>query len=152
MEKNLILPLPAEHFIPHRLPMRLVDTLLSWEGGTGVIEAQPGAGCILVGDDGTLDEAALVELLAQGYAAVKGYDDLLQGKPVSEGYLVGIRRFRAERRPQAGEKLVVRIRTVGSFEAFAVAEGEIEAAGEAIAGGTVKLWVANRAGSAGEGA
>jgi 3-hydroxyacyl-[acyl-carrier-protein] dehydratase len=141
MNLDLTLPMPAETFIPHRPPMRLVDTLLAWEGTTGEIEATPSPDSLLIGSDGILDEAALVELLAQGYAAIKGYDDLLQGKEISEGYLVGVRKVRLVGRARAGEKLLVRIRTVGSFEGFAVADGEIERAGELIASGTIKLWI-----------
>ena len=137
--------MPAERFIPHRPPMRLVDTLISWADGTAEIEARPGADCILIGADGALAEAALVELLAQGYAVVKGYDDLLQGKEISEGYLVGVRKFQIAGRARAGERLLVRIRTVGSFEGFAVAEGEVERNGEIIASGTIKLWIVNQA-------
>lgn len=144
MKKDLTLPMPAEAFIPHRLPMRLVDTLVSWSGGTGEIEANPGAECILAGTDGALEEAALVELLAQGYATIKGYDDLLHDKEISEGYLVGVRKFRITGKAHAGERLLVRIRTVGSFEGFAVAEGEIERAGEIVATGTIKLWIVNQ--------
>lgn len=144
MKKDLTLPMPAETLIPHRPPMRLVDTLVSRGDATGVIEANPGAGCILVGADGVLDEAALVELMAQGYAVIKGYDDLSRGKEVSEGYLVGVRKFRVAGRARAGERLLVRIKTVGSFEGFAVADGEIERAGETIASGTIKLWIVNQ--------
>lgn len=141
MNLDLTLPMPAEAFIPHRPPMRLVDTLLSWEGTTGEIEATPAIDNLLVGSDGILDEAALVELLAQGYATIKGYDDLLQGKEISEGYLVGVRKVRMVGRALAGEKLLIRIRTVGTFEGFAVADGEIERGGELIASGTIKLWI-----------
>ena len=146
MSMDLTLPMPAEQFIPHRPPMRLVDTLLSWCEASAEIEASPGADSILIGSDGALDQAALVELLAQGYAVVKGYQDLLQGKEISEGYLVGIRKFQISGRALAGERLLVRIRTVGSFEGFAVAEGEVERGGELIASGTVKLWIVNQAG------
>jgi 3-hydroxyacyl-[acyl-carrier-protein] dehydratase len=144
MKQDLTLPMPAEAFIPHRLPMRLVDTLVSWSDTMGEIEANPGTDCILVGTDGALEEAALVELLAQGYATIKGYDDLLHDKEISEGYLVGVRKFRVTGKVQAGERLLVRIRTVGTFEGFAVAEGEIERAGEIVATGTIKLWIVNQ--------
>lgn len=148
MTMDLTLPLPAEQFIPHRPPMRLVDTLLSWSDGCGEIEARPGADSLLVAADGTLDEVALVEMLAQGYATVKGYHDLLRGEHPSEGYLVGVRKFRIAQGARAGERLLVRIRTVGSFEGFAVAEGEIERSGELLASGTIKLWIVNQAGGA----
>ena len=39
------------------------------------------------------------------------------------------------------ERVQVRIRTVGCFEGFAVAEGEIERGAEVIASGTIKLWI-----------
>jgi predicted hotdog family 3-hydroxylacyl-ACP dehydratase len=141
MMNDLTLPLPAEAFIPHRPPMRLVERLLSYADGAGEVEAILGADSILVNADGTLDAVALVELLAQGYAVVKGYDDRLQGKAVSEGYLVGVRKMRVSGCARAGERLSIRIRTVGSFEGFAVVEGEIENASEIIASGTLKLWI-----------
>lgn len=145
MNIDLTLPMAAEAFIPHRPPMRLVDTLLSWRDDTGEIEANLGADCILAGPGGDLDEALLVELLAQGYATIKGYDDRLHGRAVSEGYLVGVRKFKISGRARAGQRLLVRIRTVGTFEGFAVAEGEIEHAGETIASGTIKLWIVGQA-------
>lgn len=141
MKKDLTLPMPAATFIPHRPPMQLVDTLLSYAEGTGLVETTLGADCILVGADGTLEETALVELLAQAYAVLRGYDDLLRERPISEGYLVGVRKLQVAGRARAGEALLIRIRTVGCFEGFAVAEGEIERAGEVVASGTIKLWI-----------
>jgi predicted hotdog family 3-hydroxylacyl-ACP dehydratase len=141
MKNDLILPLPAERFIPHRPPMRLVERLLSYDDAAGEVEAILAADSILIDADGTLDAVALVELLAQGYAVVKGYDDRLQGKEVSKGYLVGVRKLRINGQARAGEHLLIRIRTVGSFEGFAVVEGEIENASEIIASGTLKLWI-----------
>ncbi len=141
MKNDLTLPMPAEAFIPHRPPMRLVDTLISYGDTAGVVEARPAADCILVDADGALDEAALVELLAQGYAVIKGYDDLLHMKEISEGFLVGVRKFRITGSARVGDRLLIKIRTVGSFDGFAVAEGEIERAGETIASGTIKLWI-----------
>jgi len=147
MKNDLTLPLPAEAFIPHRPPMRLVDTLISYGDAGGVVEANPAADCILVDAAGFLEEAALVELLAQGYAVIKGYDDTLQGRQISEGYLVGVRKLRITGWARAGDRLLIRIRTVGSFEGFAVAEGEVERDMEIIASGSIKLWIVG-AGSA----
>jgi predicted hotdog family 3-hydroxylacyl-ACP dehydratase len=121
--------------------MRLVDTLISFDNSAGVIEANVSADCILVNSDGSLDEAALVELLAQGYAVIKGYADRLQGEQISEGYLVGVRKLLVSGLARAGEQLRIDIRTIGSFEGFAVAEGEITRGSETIANGTFKLWI-----------
>lgn len=141
MKTDLTLPMPAQALIPHRPPMRLVERLLSYADGIGVVEAQLPPECLLAAPDGGVDEAALVELLAQGYAAIKGYDDLLNGKEISRGYLVGVRKLRLTGRARAGERLLVHIRTVGSFEGFAVADGEVERDGYLLASGTLKLWI-----------
>ena len=100
---------------------------------------------VLVNSRGELDEVALVELLAQGYATFKGYDDLINGKPVQEGFLVGIRKLRFSGQVSAGERLTINIRTVGSFEGFSVIDGEIRRGDETIATGSLKLWVVNDA-------
>lgn len=147
MKNDLTLPQPAEAFIPHRPPMRLVETLISFEDASGLVEARPAADCIFVDGEGFLAEAALVEILAQGYAVIKGYADLQHGGEISEGYLVGVRKLCISGRARAGERLLVQIRTVGSFEGFAVAEGEIVRAGEIIANGTIKLWIVDAGGA-----
>ncbi len=147
MEIDLTLPVSAEKFIPHRSPMRLVDTLVSCEDTSGVVETTIPADCILADIDGTLDEVALVELLAQSYAVIKGYDDTLHGREISEGYLVGVRKMRVTGQALVGDKLLIRIRTVGCFEGFAVAEGEIVCAGKIIASGSIKLWIVAGGGS-----
>jgi 3-hydroxyacyl-[acyl-carrier-protein] dehydratase len=149
MRIDLTLPMPAETFIPHRLPMRLVENLLSYGDAAGTVESLPAADGVLTGSDGVLDEVALVELLAQSYAVIKGYDDLLNDKEISQGYLVGVKKLRITGRARAGERLLVRIKTIGSFEGFAVAEGEIERAEEIIATGTIKLWIVGAGAAAG---
>jgi 3-hydroxyacyl-[acyl-carrier-protein] dehydratase len=141
MSTDLTLPMPAELLIPHRSPMRLVDALVSYADAAGVVEARPGADCVLVDDAGALDEVALVELMAQGYAVIKGYDDLVRGRAISKGFLVGMKKLRITGRAAAGHRLLVHVNTVGSFEGFAVAEARIEHEGEIVASGTIKLWI-----------
>jgi predicted hotdog family 3-hydroxylacyl-ACP dehydratase len=123
--------------------MLLVDQLLSYEAGSGTVNACPDTGSVLVDSQGKLDEVALVELLAQGYATIKGYDDLINGKPVQEGFLVGVRKLRFSGQARAGEQLTINIRTIGTFEGFAVVEGDIRRSGEVIASGSIKLWLVN---------
>ena len=148
MNIDLTLPMPADELIPHRPPMRLIDSLVSYSETEIGIEALPPSDCIFVGEDGMLAQAALVELLAQGYAAAKGYDDLINGRPITEGYLVGVRKLALTGAARAGERLFIRIKPVGSFEGFVVADGEIERSGEIIASGTIKLWIVGSGGNA----
>lgn len=138
---DLSLPLAAEQLIPHRPPMRLVETLIAYAGQEGVVETRVAKDSLLVSADGRLDEVTLAELLAQAYAVVKGYGDRLDGNPVREGFLVGIKKVMFERPVFAGDELRIAIRTVAAVDGFAVAEGEVRRGEEQVAHGSLKIWV-----------
>jgi len=135
------LPIEADVLIPHRLPMRMVDRLLEIDGKNGVVEALVVADCPLVSAAGSLEDAALVELLAQAYATVKGYCDLLEDKPVKQGFLVGIKYIERLLSAQQGDRLKININTLVELGDFAVAEGEVWNGGELLARGEIKVWV-----------
>lgn len=137
----LRLPVGAERLIPHRSPMRIVDRLMAFEDRAGVVEARLARDGLLVDADGRFAPAAVMELFAQAFAAVKGYEDQLQGLPVKRGFLVGSRKVRVFVELMAGDLLEIHVRTVGTLEGFAVAEGEIRRGDEVVAAGSVKLWV-----------
>jgi predicted hotdog family 3-hydroxylacyl-ACP dehydratase len=82
-----------------------------------------------------------LELIAQSYAAFKGYMDLLEGKPAGTGFLVGVRHMEFTGRAYAGDRLRTSIRTVTSFGGFAVVEGTVTRGDETIASGSIKLWL-----------
>ena len=73
--------------------------------------------------EGKIDEVAFMELIAQSYAAFKGYMDRRNGKPPGEGFLVGVRNLEVTGRAYAGDRLLTSIRTVTAFGGFAVVEG-----------------------------
>jgi len=135
------LPLDAEGLLPHRLPMRLVDRLLAIDGKNGTVETLVAADCPLVDSGGTLEPIALIELIAQGYAALKGYLDRLEDKPVRQGFLVGIKKLACLESVQVGDLLKIDIKTLGELEDFAVAEGQIWCGDKMIARGEIKVWI-----------
>jgi predicted hotdog family 3-hydroxylacyl-ACP dehydratase len=137
----LELPLAAESLVPHRLPMRLVDQLLEIEGKNGVVEALVDSNCPLVSAEGMLEKVALVELIAQSYAALKGYLDKVENKPVRQGFLVGIKKFVSLEPVFSGERLRITIETLGELEDFAVAEGQIWRSETLVARGEIKIWI-----------
>lgn len=137
----LELPLAAESLIPHRLPMRLVDQLLEIEGKNGVVEALIDSDCPLVSEEGRLEKVALVELIAQSYAALKGYLDRVENKPVRQGFLVGIKKFVSLEPIFSGDRLRITIETLGELEDFAVAEGQIWRSGTLVGRGEIKIWI-----------
>lgn len=131
----------ASLLVPHRPPMRLVDTLLSVHEGCGVTESVFPRTTPMADGEGRLDEVAFMELIAQSYAAFKGYMDLVEGKPAGAGFLVGVRHLEVTGRAFAGDRLLTSIRTVTAFGGFAVVEGRVTRGDENVASGTIKLWL-----------
>ena len=138
---DLSLPLAAEALMPHRLPMRLVDRLVEYDGNSGTVEAEVAAGNPLLDSRGRLDEMALAEVLAQAYALVKGYGARRDGEPIRKGFLVGFREFVCAGSARLGDRLRVTVRAVADVEDFTVAEGEVWRGAERIAHGSLKLWI-----------
>lgn len=138
---GLQLPIPAAKLLPHRAPMILVDQLIANDQGSGQVSARVRAGDLFVCDDGRLDAVALIELVAQSYAAIKGYDDLIHQRPVQKGFLVGSRTFKVKRCPHVGETLMIDIDITAELDAFSVVDGVIRVDDEVIAEGSVKLWL-----------
>lgn len=138
---DLTLPMATEPLMPHRAPMRLVDTLVAYADQEGVVETRVAADGLLAADDGRLDEVALAELLAQAYAVVKGYGDRLAGRPVREGFLVSVKHVAFEQPVFVGDQLNIAVRTIASLDGFVVAEGEVLRGGEQVAHGSLKLWI-----------
>lgn len=137
----LTLPRSAAELLPHRPPMQLIDRLLASDGNSAVAETLPAGDHLFAGADGRLDPVALIEMFAQTYAAMQGFEDLRIGRAVKEGFLVGIRRIRIEGTARVGERLEVMVRTIGAIDGFAVAEGEVRSGGAVLAAGSLKLWI-----------
>lgn len=142
MMSESLLPLPqaAENLLPHRPPMMLIDRLLTCQPDrSGSAEVTLRADGVLV--DGTLNRVALVEMMAQTYAAIKGYEDLSQGKPVMEGFLVGIRKARFPVDARVGDCLTIEVANIGSIDGFHMIRASVRRDDTILAEGTLKLWV-----------
>jgi len=135
------LPWPAEALIPHRKPMRLVDQLIAFNDQGGTVEAFVPADSPLLDKDAQLDPLATAEMMAQAFAAVKGYDDYLCGQSVKQGFLVAIRKIQFLGDVFAGDCLQVTVNLVGAIAGFAVVAGEVKRDREIIARGELKLWI-----------
>jgi predicted hotdog family 3-hydroxylacyl-ACP dehydratase len=135
------LPGDAEAYMLHRPPLRLVQRLRCVEDSYSEAETTLQDGDVGVGPDGKVEAAALIELVAQTYAAARGYQDRCAGKAGSLGYLVGVSDFRIEQRPAAGQQLQIRVKSSSAFEDFFFVEGQVICEGRVVAGGTLKVWV-----------
>ncbi|MFA5514744.1 MAG: hypothetical protein WDA20_00505 [Desulfuromonadales bacterium] len=140
---DLPLPRPAEELIPHRLPMRLVDELCACAGGGATVAATVRGDGPLTDAEGRLEAAGLIEMLAQSFAALQGYEDQRRGRPVRKGFLVGVSSFAFTGTAHVGDRLRIELRTVANLGGFAMAEGEIWRKERSIARGALKLWIAD---------
>ena len=141
MKANLSLPMSTEHLIPHGPSLCLVDRLLEFKDQSGLLESSLETSNVLIGDDGRLNRPALVEMIAQSYAAVKGYEYMLKGKTVKKGYLVGIRKIEFQGWSFKGDRLEIHVKKEGGIGDFAVIRGEVRRNEKIIASGVFKLWM-----------
>jgi predicted hotdog family 3-hydroxylacyl-ACP dehydratase len=136
------LPLDAEVLIPHRKPMQVIDRLNESDGKKGVAVA-----CFdmdspfVIDSSGRIERLVLIELVAQTYAAAKGYEDLSCGKKFSQGYLVGISKAVFHGDAYAGNNLLIKVRTKDSFDDFFIAVGEVFQQGELILEASLTIWI-----------
>jgi 3-hydroxyacyl-[acyl-carrier-protein] dehydratase len=131
----------ADLLVPHRPPLCLVKRLMEFSGQTGIVESIIEPDNLFLDEDDSLPSLTLVELIAQAAAAVKGYDDLSQGKKIKKGFLVDIREIRFMGRCFKGDTLHIRIEILRTISGFSVVHGEVERKGDIIASGRLKLWV-----------
>ena len=135
------LPVSAEQLVPHRPPFIFVNNLLEFSGDTGVVESVIAPDNLFLEEDGSLREVAMIEIMAQSAAAVKGYSNLLAGEDIKKGFLVDSRQFYVKKKCYRGETIHTRIEITKSFSGFSMLTGQLERDGEELACGTLKLWV-----------
>ena len=131
----------AQLLVPHRAPLCFVDRLIEFSEGSGVVEAIIAEKNPLVDEKGNADPVIAVELMAQAYAAIKGYHDMRSGNPVKKGFLASVRDFVVAAPICAGDRLSVTVKTVTTIGAFAVADAFVSREGSTIASANLKLWI-----------
>lgn len=137
------LPCPAIELVAQRPPMLLVDTLVHRDrpGNFSVVEATaPGAG-VFLGTDGGMIPEYFVELVAQGGAAVNGYDAITDQAVRTRGFLVGIDNFAWRGGACSGEELRVELVKTYEFGPVTVMRGRVfNRTGRLLAEGEIKAW------------
>lgn len=140
--RSLDLPVAAGMLLPQRPPLLAVDYLTEFHSGSGgVVESTMAPDGIFVRKDGSIEPTVFVELIAQAFATVKGYEDMMEGNPVAKGFLVEVKGFEVLGAAQVGDRLSIVIKKVGETDDFALAEGTVMREKESIACGKVMVWV-----------
>lgn len=138
---SLTLPCEAARLLPHKPPVRMLDQLLTWKDGAGQAGAVVDRRSSLLDSRGRLDRNALIELMAQAYAAGKSWEGRRRGQTPRIGYLVGIGSFEWTDDAMAGERLLISVATEGVFGDFIVVSGHIcREDHHQLARGELRLW------------
>lgn len=136
------LPAPAADLIPHRRPVRLIEQLVAVHAQGGATQANVREESPFLTPEGTLEGTACLELMAQTYAAVKGWHDRQHGQPPRVGYLVGATGLVCTGTARIGDQLTTTIQETGTFGAFKLVQGYVEARDQRLAQGQFRLWLA----------
>jgi radical SAM protein with 4Fe4S-binding SPASM domain len=135
------LPVPVTGLIPHGKSMQMIDQIVQiGERETHTTFAITPE-CILVDQDGRLDELAYVEMIAQSFAASHGYHLSIEQRRTHRGLLLGAKDLIVHGEARTGDVLTVHLRKVTRFGAFGVVEGSIyRQDGKLVATGQIKIW------------
>lgn len=137
------LPINIQGLIPHQPPMLLVGRLIHMTNDEALSETTFEPDSIFLKNDGSIEEAALFEMMAQTFAAASaaGHD----GPGPSAGYLVGIKRLKIQGPAMAGQPVEVRIKIISRVEDFSVVEGEVRQGARLLAAGQITVFVPKEA-------
>ncbi|MCK5849519.1 MAG: radical SAM protein [Kiritimatiellae bacterium] len=132
------LPMAVVDIIPQKSPMRLVDTLVSVGEKEAVVETTISGDSPFVGEDGTLDDAAYLEIIAQSAAAMNGFKRSRNGK--NGGLLLGAKNMEILGVSRVGDSLRINIQKCAKYDNFGIVAGAVSRGEEIIAKGEIKIW------------
>jgi 3-hydroxyacyl-[acyl-carrier-protein] dehydratase len=113
-----------ERFIPQRRPMIMVDSLLSASESSAISQLTIDAENIF-SSSGFLDEAGLIENIAQTAALHAGYNYQLLNKPVPLGFIAAIRNLEIFDLPAKGTIIQTALTIVNNVMNITIADGLI---------------------------
>jgi 3-hydroxyacyl-[acyl-carrier-protein] dehydratase len=126
--------------IPHRPPMVLVDEVTEWGAERIVATRTVRLGDPFVSDAG-LDDAALLECIAQTIAAGDACYARSKGGTVLRGYLTGLTGVRIESRAVVGETIRITGVCLKRMEGMGLFDAEARVGERVLASGRFKLFV-----------
>ena len=121
--------------------MCLIEQVLDIHAAGGRAGAMVREGNLLVTPDGALDRSAYLELMAQTFAALKGWRDRRHGQPSQVGYLVGATGVECLGSARIGDKLTTTIQETATFGAFKIVQGHVYVRDQRLASGELRLWL-----------
>ena len=135
------MPAAIETLIPHRAPMRFIETLTDCTDTTARATAHFSAGHFAVADGAVL-ETALVECVAQTVAAALSHRARANGQSgaANNGMLAAVSNFKIHARAPLDQVLTIEVRELKRLGPMLLIAGTITCADQLIAAGELSLY------------
>jgi radical SAM protein with 4Fe4S-binding SPASM domain len=134
------LPLSVGEFVPQKPPMRIVDRLVGLGERSAEVSVTVSDEMPFVSEDGTVDEVAYFEMLAQSIAALNAFKNMEEPESSAGGYLVGAQDLEILGTARVGDTLNVSIFKESRFGKFGVIKGTVSRNDAVLARGEIKIW------------
>jgi len=134
------LPVAVDRFIPQQAPMRVINTLTRMAERSAEINVTIANDMLFVREDGTLEEAAYLEMIAQSAAALIGFKKFGVSNTVVDGLLLGAKKLEIFSKAEIGDILTIAIFKYARYDNFIIIKGRVLRGDELLAQGELKLW------------
>ena len=123
-----------EELIPQRPPFVFVDKVMNFSEGsvTTTFEIKQDATLVF---DGYMQEAGLIENIAQSAAALEGCNAKSNNCEVKVGFIGSVKKLEISRSPKVGEILETQVNILTNAMGVNVAEGIVKSSDEIVARG-----------------
>lgn len=138
--ETVSLPLPVDRIIPQKPPMRIIDTLDRLAERSASCSVLIKKDMPFIEDDGSVDNVAYLEMIAQSIAALNGFRNMNESGSSPEGYLLGAKNLSITGRAEAGDRLSIMVFKYARYGGFGVVKGIVSKNNEVIARGEIKVW------------
>lgn len=133
---------PVDTLVPHKSPMLLVDEILSVTEPDARVKSVVRPGHLFLRKDGTLASEALIETVAQSFAACEAQRRRSAGLSTDGGgYMASVRDFEIFASVRQGDELVTRVTQKDDFMGTRIVAGEVFCGDEKVAAGTVYIFM-----------
>ena len=134
------LPIAADEIIPQKSPMKVIDKLIKVAERCADVYVTIKKDMPFVGEDGIVDDAIYLEMMAQSIAALNGFKQIGMSESVPEGFLLGAKNFEILKKSRVGDKLTISVYKYARYGDFGVIKGTISRDEEVLAQGEIKVW------------
>jgi len=140
LEQITYLPMKVDKLIPQQKGMKVVSSLLNVEERFARVQSIFSDTSPFVNEDGSLEEIAYMEIMAQSAAVMNGFSKFDTGALPPGGFLLGGQKINIYKKTFANEKLITDIYKTAKFGNFGILTATIKREQEIIAEGEIKIF------------